>query len=55
MDKDYKEKKQQEKKEDEVEDDEDEDNSDKDPLYRDCPVYGSKKKYLKEIFISKIC
>ena len=43
MDKDYKKKKQQEIKEDE-----DEDNSDIDLLYRDCPVYGSKKKYLEE-------
>ena len=43
INKDYKKKKQQEIKEDE-----DEDNSDIDLLYRDCPVYGSKKKYLEE-------
>ena len=52
MDKDYKKKKQQEIKEDEDED-KDKDNSDKDPLYQDCPVYGSKKKYIEEIFIWK--
>ena len=45
-------KKQQEIKEDN-EEDEDEDNSEKDPVYRDCPVYGSKKKLLKKKLFQK--
>ena len=47
----------EEEEEEEEEDDDDdyhddEDNSDKDHLHRDCPVYGSKKKHIEEIFIS---
>ena len=54
MHKDYIKKKQQEIKEDEDEeedDDKDENSGDKDSLYRDCPVYGSKKKCFEEIFL----
>ena len=53
MDKDCRKKKQHEIKEDEEEGDEYNDNSDKDPLYCECPMYGSKKKYIEEKFISK--
>ena len=56
LDKDYKKKKQQEIKreeeEEEEEEDRDENNCDEDPLHQDCPVYGSKKKYIEEKFIS---